>query len=91
MDSNYDMIIERDVPIPMDDGLVLRADVFRPKDGKPAPVIMTLGPYGKGAPYRVQFAPQWKWLITTSILSALLVSFMSVVVEAVVSPPKITQ
>ena len=24
------MVIERDVPIPMDDGVVLRADVFRP-------------------------------------------------------------
>lgn len=49
----------------MDDGVVLKADVFRPKDGKPAPVIMTLGPYGKGVPYRVGFAPQWKWLIAT--------------------------
>ena len=27
-----DMIIERDVGITMDDGLVLRADIFRPKD-----------------------------------------------------------
>lgn len=59
------MIIERDVSIPMDDGLELKCDVFRPQDNKPAPVIMTLGPYGKGAPYRDQFAPQWKWLITT--------------------------
>lgn len=49
----------------MDDGIVLKADIFRPKDGQPAPVIMTLGPYGKGVPYRVGFAPQWKWLITT--------------------------
>jgi hypothetical protein len=59
------MIIERDVSIPMDDGLELKCDVFRTKDNNPAPVIMTLGPYGKGAPYRDQFAPQWKWLITT--------------------------
>lgn len=44
MDS---MIINRDVSIPMDDGLELKCDVFRPKDSKPAPVIMTLGPYGK--------------------------------------------
>ena len=42
------MIIERDVPIPMEDGLVLRADVFRPPSGGPHPVVMTLGPYAKG-------------------------------------------
>ncbi|KAK5174298.1 uncharacterized protein LTR77_001378 [Saxophila tyrrhenica] len=59
------MLIERDVAIPMHDGISLRADIFRPKDGKPAPVIMTLGPYGKGVPYSVGFKPQWEWLITT--------------------------
>ena len=42
------MIIERDLPIKMPDGLELRCDVFRPKNGNPAPVIMTLGPYAKG-------------------------------------------
>jgi len=52
------MIIERDVPVPVDDGNILRADVFRPADGKPAPVIMTLGPYGKGVRYKDGFAPQ---------------------------------
>ena len=59
------MIIERDVPITMDDGLVLRADVFRPKSGIPSPVIMSLGVYGKGVPYREAFAPQWKVLMDT--------------------------
>ncbi|KIX01077.1 uncharacterized protein Z518_10143 [Rhinocladiella mackenziei CBS 650.93] len=58
------MIIERDVPIPMDDGLILRADVFRPTEGR-HPVIMTLGPYGKGVPYRDGFKIQWDWLIST--------------------------
>ncbi|KAJ9607888.1 hypothetical protein H2200_007967 [Cladophialophora chaetospira] len=58
------MIIERDVPIPMEDGVVLRADVFRSDSGGPHPVIMTLGPYGKGVPYRDGFKPQWKWLIS---------------------------
>ena len=42
------MIIERDLPVPMDDGLVLRADVYRPDTNEPVPVIMTHGPYGKG-------------------------------------------
>ncbi len=40
------MVIDWDVPITMDDGVVLRADVFRPDE--PAPVILTYGPYAKG-------------------------------------------
>ena len=41
------MRIDWDVPITMDDGLVLRADVFRPvKDGQ-YPVILSYGPYAK--------------------------------------------
>lgn len=41
------MQIDRDVPIRMDDGLALRADIFRPTDNGRYPVIMTMGPYGK--------------------------------------------
>ena len=59
------MTIERDVPIPMDDGLHLRADIFRPKGDVPSPVIMSLGVYGKGVPYRDAYAPQWEVLIST--------------------------
>src|SRR5262245_59434729 len=41
------MRIDWDVPIKMDAGLRLRADVFRPvKDGR-YPVILSYGPYGK--------------------------------------------
>ncbi|KUJ12583.1 peptidase S15 [Mollisia scopiformis] len=57
------MIVERDVPITADDGLVLRADVFRPDDEKPAPVIMTLGPYGKGVEYKDGYKDKWDWLL----------------------------
>ncbi|HLH70726.1 MAG TPA: hypothetical protein VKY90_17355 [Candidatus Dormibacteraeota bacterium] len=35
------MRIDWHVPIPMDDGIVLRADVYRPIDERPAPVILT--------------------------------------------------
>ena len=42
------MRIDWNVPIEMDDGLILRADVFRPTDDKPHPVILTYGPYAKG-------------------------------------------
>ncbi|MGH7314108.1 MAG: CocE/NonD family hydrolase, partial [Candidatus Rokuibacteriota bacterium] len=41
------MRIDWDVPIPMDDRVVLRADVYRPiREGK-YPVILSYGPYGK--------------------------------------------
>ena len=40
-DPTREMVIERDLPIAMDDGLVLRADVYRPKTDLPVPVIMT--------------------------------------------------
>ena len=62
MDS---MTIERDVTIPMDDGLVLRADIFRPSGTTPTPVIMSQGVYGKGVQYRDGYAPQWEVLIST--------------------------
>jgi predicted acyl esterase len=57
------MLIERDVGIPMDDGAVLRADVFRPQDPEPVPVVMSLGPYGKGVPYQEGYKDQWEWLL----------------------------
>src|SRR5690242_1069302 len=58
------MIIERDVPIEMDDGITLRADVFRPESSTPVPVIMTLGPYGKGVPFQQAYPQQWDWLVS---------------------------
>jgi uncharacterized protein len=56
------VIFERDVEIPMDDGLALRADVFRPEGPEPVPVVMTLGPYGKGVRYQDGYKAQWEWL-----------------------------
>ena len=41
------VVIERDVPATMRDGVVLRADVHRPKDGGPYPVLVSRTPYGK--------------------------------------------
>jgi uncharacterized protein len=58
------VIIARDVPVPMPDGIVLRADVYRPDTGREAPVILTMGPYGKGLPFReAHFASRWQQLI----------------------------
>jgi predicted acyl esterase len=53
------MVVERDVPITMDDGLVIRADVYRPKTQEPVPVIMTSGPYGKGVRYQEHYKLMW--------------------------------
>ncbi len=57
------MVIERDMDIPMDDGLVLKADVYRPDTRAPVPVIMTMGPYGKGVMYQDHYKPMWDWLV----------------------------
>lgn len=42
-----DMIFEKDVAVPMRDGVRLYTDIFRPVDEKPAPVIIAWSPYGK--------------------------------------------
>ncbi|WP_295853771.1 CocE/NonD family hydrolase [uncultured Xylophilus sp.] len=53
---------ERDVPIPMSDGTVLRCNVFRPREEGTYPVVMALGAYGKDVHFADAFAPQWKVL-----------------------------
>ena len=57
------MKIDWDVPIRMDDGLVLRADVFRPNEGRSAegryPVILSYGPYGKGLAFQEGYKTAW--------------------------------
>jgi predicted acyl esterase len=54
------MRIDWDVPITMDDGLVLRADVFRPvKDGK-FPVVLTYGPYAKNLAFQDGYPSAWQ-------------------------------
>ena len=39
--------IELDVPVPMRDGTVLCADVYRPDGEGPYPVLVSRGPYDK--------------------------------------------
>ena len=54
------MRIDWDVPITMDDGLVLRADVFRPtKEGK-YPVILSHGPYAKNLAFQDGYPSAWQ-------------------------------
>jgi predicted acyl esterase len=54
------MRIDWDMPIKMDDGVVLRCDIFRPvKEGK-YPVILSMGPYGKYLHFEDLYTTQWK-------------------------------
>ena len=46
-DGGYQLLVEQDIMIPMSDGIVLRANVFRPDASGTFPVIMTQGRYGK--------------------------------------------
>ncbi len=55
------MRIDWDVPIEMDDGLMLRCDVFRPVEDGKYPVIMSYGPYGKFLQFDDPvFGDQWR-------------------------------
>jgi predicted acyl esterase len=57
------MKIEWDAPITMDDGLVLRADVFRPADERRHPVILSHGPYAKGLAFQEGYKSAWDRLV----------------------------
>ncbi|WP_011297959.1 CocE/NonD family hydrolase [Cupriavidus necator] len=56
------MQIDWDVEILMDDGLLVRADVFRPEEEGRYPVLMSYGPYAKGLPFQAGFPTQWQSL-----------------------------
>ena len=56
------MQIDWDVEIPMDDGLVVRADVYRPDGDDRYPVLMSYGPYGKGLHFDEGYPTQWRSL-----------------------------
>src|SRR5581483_3806885 len=57
------MHIDWNVPIPMDDGIVLRADVFRPVGEGVYPVIVTYGPYAKGLAFQDGYTSAWDIMV----------------------------
>jgi predicted acyl esterase len=57
------MRIDWDVPIQMDDGLVLRADVFRPAAEGRHPVILSYGPYAKGLAFQEGYPSAWQRMV----------------------------
>src|SRR5438552_726280 len=50
-------------PIAMDDGIVLRADVFAPIAEGTYPAILTYGVYAKGLAYQEGYPHQWKKMV----------------------------
>jgi uncharacterized protein len=64
VESRRDMTIDWDVPVEMDDGVVLRADVYRPLGEGQYPVILSYGPYGKGLAFQAGYPDQWRLMAT---------------------------
>lgn len=54
-----------DVPIPMDDGIVLRADIFLPMAEGHYPAIVTSGPYGKGLAFQDGYKSNWERMVAS--------------------------
>ncbi len=54
------MRIDWDLPITMDDGLVLRADVYRPVEEGQFAVLLSYGPYAKFLSFQEAYPDQWR-------------------------------
>jgi predicted acyl esterase len=52
--------VEKDVPITTSDGIVLRANVYRPDVAGRFPVVMAQGVYGKDVHFADAYAAQWE-------------------------------
>ena len=49
--QKYDVVVERDVPAKMRDGVILRADIYRPRTDGKFPVLLERTPYDKYGGY----------------------------------------
>jgi uncharacterized protein len=56
--------VDWDVPIELDDGVLLRADVFRPDGDGRHPVILSYGPYAKGLAFQEGYPNQWERMVS---------------------------
>ena len=59
-EKRHGFLIEWDVPIRMEDGLVLRANVYRPDDDGEYPVILSYGPYAKDLAWQDGYETVWE-------------------------------
>ncbi len=57
------MQVDWNVPIAMNDGLVLRADIFRPPGEARFPVILSYGPYAKGLAFQDGYPSAWQRMV----------------------------
>jgi predicted acyl esterase len=57
------MMIDFEVEIPMGDGAVMVADVFRPIEEGRYPVIVSYGPYAKGLSFQEGYPDQWRRMV----------------------------
>ncbi len=53
------VLVEKDVVIPLRDGVATYADVYRPLDGPPAPVVLVRTPYDKEVVMGLGVLPNW--------------------------------
>ncbi len=60
----YEIVNERNVAIPVSDGVVIDADVFRPKSGDKFPALLSISPYSK----EVQTARVWPRGMSTGMV-----------------------
>ena len=64
MISSVGMQIDWDVAIEMDDGVVLRGDVFRPVQPGRYPVLLSYGPYAKGLAFQEGYPSAWQKMVS---------------------------
>jgi putative CocE/NonD family hydrolase len=65
MTGRHEMVVEQNADVPMRDGAILRANVYRPNANGRFPVLMTFGPYGKDVPLREFMQEAWERLNKT--------------------------
>lgn len=58
-----DILIEKDVPIPLADGQVVYCNVFRPNREGAVPPIVVFTPYGKDSDVAVDFKRYWDFVL----------------------------
>ena len=65
MTGRHKILVEQNADVPMRDGAILRANVYRPNSDGRFPVLMTFGPYGKDVPLREFMQEAWDRLNKT--------------------------
>ena len=53
--ETYDVVVEKDIPIQMPDGVTLMADHYYPRTGGPRPTILVRSPYGRRRIFGLQY------------------------------------